>query len=621
MKKLLLFALAAGIGVSAYAQNRFEACTVKSRINDHIDMSTTKAATSVKPKVKEVQVPNPKGRAMIEQVKMGMSGPYGVYSVLIGEQRPLSYVPALDLVSFTHRGEENEHPGTDNSTIVGSWQAGIPAGTTTFDNHIVLAESGGQRHRYPSGQLFNPAGNNDANQSFLVAAGPSISANGDTWDQNFFASSKLDGSANNLETPAYTNPHPSGSELVREGLSVANNGDVLIATATYDVDGNNLPIANYNLVNFSGTKSGDSWTWERHTDVIVPSSSSDGVYNCSLREGEIGAAYSKDGSIGYKWATLQKASDVGVAGIQPVVFYTEDAGVTWTEIEYGTLVNNPVMSEYLFGINEDGTGAVWPRFKGGAGVVDANGNLQMFSQVHSSTGSSVDSIWGHYYRSAIYNVTFSKTGLESVIYVDSIVGIKDPSEGVSWGDTPNAMTDYEGFNAAPDIKATGRSINDPTFHRTDLTDPTSSAANLTAEDVLTGTYRFNYAAPVGKFMKQGEDGFLLTPMSTSISLTEFEGASDDSPSITHSMLNVDGLGQNQPNPFTGTTTITVNSNTIAPVSVEVSNIMGQTVFTQNEGTINGSKQITIDASNLQAGIYFYTVRVGAESQTKKMMVK
>ncbi len=673
MKKLLLFALAAGIGVSAYAQNRLEVCTTKPHRNDYVNIHATKAATPVKHKLKEVQVPNPKGNRDIQQVKIGMSGPYGVYSVLIGEQRPLSFVPGLDLVSFTHRGEENEHPGTDNSTIVGSWSNNI----SSFDNHIVLAESAGQRHRYPSGQLFNPAGNNDPNQAYLVGVGPSISASGSTWDQNFFASSKLDGSANNLETIAYVNPHPSGSELLREGLSVADNGDVLISTATYDANADLLPVDKYTLVSFAGTKSGDTWTWTRHAQSIDVAKSSDGICNASLQEGEVGVAYSSDGSIGYKWAVVQKAGTENVSGIQPVIFYTEDAGATWTEIEYGSFVNNPIMSQYLLGINGDGTGDVWPRFVGGAGVVDANGDLQMFSQVRSSASSHVDSIWGYYYKSAIYNITFDKTSVKQVLYVDSIVGVKNPNKkdaaqycfggetgwqhriqatvsedgmyvGVSWGDTPNAQTDFEGFNASPDIKGSGRQINNSDFYRNG-TEPNSGVPNFTVNDIYTGTYRFSYAAPVGKKIMYQDAPHLLVPMTTSISLTEFESAADDSPSITHSLLTMtdDSKGtlpgiavpvaegveemvaaastftvsQNQPNPFTGTTTITVNSNTVAPVSVEVSNIMGQTVFTQNEGTVNGSKQITIDASDLQAGIYFYTVTVGSESQTKKMMVK
>jgi hypothetical protein len=42
----------------------------------------------------------------------------------------------------------------------------------------------------------------------------------------------------------------------------------------------------------------------------------------------------------------------------------------------------------------------------------------------------------------------------------------------------------------------------------------------------------------------------------------------------------------------------------------------------NKGKVNAGKHIIeINTSNLQSGIYFYTVRCGKESKTMKMVVK
>jgi hypothetical protein len=79
--------------------------------------------------------------------------------------------------------------------------------------------------------------------------------------------------------------------------------------------------------------------------------------------------------------------------------------------------------------------------------------------------------------------------------------------------------------------------------------------------------------------------------------------------------------QNTPNPFNGTTTISISTETAAPVMVEVSNIMGQTIYTVNGGVVNGTKEITLTSNDMEAGVYFYTVTVGNESITKKMVVK
>ena len=78
--------------------------------------------------------------------------------------------------------------------------------------------------------------------------------------------------------------------------------------------------------------------------------------------------------------------------------------------------------------------------------------------------------------------------------------------------------------------------------------------------------------------------------------------------------------QNTPNPFNGTTTISVSSQTASAVSIEVSNIMGQTIYNVNS-TVNGTKEITLSADHMEAGVYFYTVTVGNEKITKKMIVK
>lgn len=88
--------------------------------------------------------------------------------------------------------------------------------------------------------------------------------------------------------------------------------------------------------------------------------------------------------------------------------------------------------------------------------------------------------------------------------------------------------------------------------------------------------------------------------------------------VAHNNISVT---QNVPNPFNGTARITVTTETAADVMIEVSNIMGQTIYTSHEGTINGSKEITLNANNMDAGVYFYTVTVGHESITKKMIVK
>ena len=59
----------------------------------------------------------------------------------------------------------------------------------------------------------------------------------------------------------------------------------------------------------------------------------------------------------------------------------------------------------------------------------------------------------------------------------------------------------------------------------------------------------------------------------------------------------------------------------AVYTVELKNILGQTVITQDLGFLSqGPTSFEFNVSNLKSGVYFYTVNAGALSQTKKMIV-
>jgi len=79
------------------------------------------------------------------------------------------------------------------------------------------------------------------------------------------------------------------------------------------------------------------------------------------------------------------------------------------------------------------------------------------------------------------------------------------------------------------------------------------------------------------------------------------------------------VAQNSPNPFNPTTTISFTLATAGDVSVDVFNVAGQKVDTVANAFMNaGSQSIVWDASDFSAGVYFYTVKSGAHSQTMKM---
>ena len=84
----------------------------------------------------------------------------------------------------------------------------------------------------------------------------------------------------------------------------------------------------------------------------------------------------------------------------------------------------------------------------------------------------------------------------------------------------------------------------------------------------------------------------------------------------------ENVSQNYPNPFSGTSTVYVMLDEPATLSFEVTNLMGQIVYTTAERRYSSGKvEFTIDGSELTSGVYFYTVNSGDSKVTRKMVIE
>jgi len=82
------------------------------------------------------------------------------------------------------------------------------------------------------------------------------------------------------------------------------------------------------------------------------------------------------------------------------------------------------------------------------------------------------------------------------------------------------------------------------------------------------------------------------------------------------------LGQNIPNPTTGTTTISYEVYTDGAVEIRIYNVLGQQIQTLPQGMRKtGHYQTTISLSGLPAGMYNYMLFVDGEKADAKKMVK
>ena len=86
--------------------------------------------------------------------------------------------------------------------------------------------------------------------------------------------------------------------------------------------------------------------------------------------------------------------------------------------------------------------------------------------------------------------------------------------------------------------------------------------------------------------------------------------------------NIASVSQNYPNPFSDETNINVTLVKGSDVSIEVYNLTGQKVYTNNYGyKPAGSFTMSILSDNMPTGVYFYTVEAGFSKITRKMVVK
>ena len=81
------------------------------------------------------------------------------------------------------------------------------------------------------------------------------------------------------------------------------------------------------------------------------------------------------------------------------------------------------------------------------------------------------------------------------------------------------------------------------------------------------------------------------------------------------------ISQNYPNPFNPATTINYQIPKSNFVILKIYDLLGREVRTLvNEEQPTGEYTVTFNAGSLASGLYFYTLRAGNFTQTKKMML-
>ena len=82
-----------------------------------------------------------------------------------------------------------------------------------------------------------------------------------------------------------------------------------------------------------------------------------------------------------------------------------------------------------------------------------------------------------------------------------------------------------------------------------------------------------------------------------------------------------GLGQNRPNPFNASATISYGLEATSAVRLVVYDVLGREVAVLEDDVREaGSHEVRFDAADLPAGTYFYRLQAGDHVETKQMTV-
>jgi len=634
MKKMLLFTMAIAFAMGSFAQNKVQSNHLKKSKDVNTTLSNDLPAPSLNTKAVNED---------INRIAVGTAQDFR--TVRKEDTRAISYNPELDIISIVFILDPATY-GT-NPTDMGMVYS-TDHGQTWSEPLAIINNGDAYVNDYPSGIVFNPDGNSTVEDAYGVMQG--ISHVGGDWGYKMWASQTLGGENQNIEV-SHNETNIEDGYWNQYGLTQI---DDQVRCLNMVPQGDWGAYQSAELQPIFGDFEGTEFDWDESTmiDMDLLQNTEDGqmawIGSYQAHDGGIDMAWSNDGEIGYMY--MIAATNDNPMGYHPVVYRTEDAGDSWdlVELDFFTDEMQGLLEPFII---ENWVGLMNPSIFESASIVDAEGKLQLIAATGSHSAdieSHPDSIgWGWTYPGDLMNLVITENGLEDIIWIDSLntSNLGDDDEGnyagngwnhrlhvakndaetqyfCTWTDTRDAAAE---FNNAPDVFGWSRAINGLVM------DPICFTEGTLYETFYYFTYGSDRAFDNG-------NGNYSVPFMQSVTPGEFSSNSASDP-ITINFISgiefpflVDGvndmekgvsfeLSQNQPNPFHESTFITVKTEIASAVSVEISNLMGQTVNTILVGTVNGSQNIEINAGNLEAGVYFYTVTVGAEKLTKKMIVK
>jgi hypothetical protein len=542
---------------------------------------------------------------------------------------------------------------------------------TTMHEVWVAQENAGGTYfldaaRYCQHGLYNPAGNTDPNEAYVTFFCPTTgTTNGATWGGYAYGRANV---GDEMDTTRHFIQSPGNGIFyyVPDGFSLNNRDEYWVTDVNTDwTSGTGVYLDALMIAHGVWDEAEDDFVTElfplecETVDAAAPANT--------------GVEFSPDGQIGY----IVALADIGEVEVSegvsyyPVLYRTEDGGETWTDpipvalagedgipeilnylsdAEIAELFVEPLpdrdeipfTTAFDFEITVDAWGnphiAVVIGVTGGdpysilTGISPSSGYAFTSVFLLSSNDLGNEGSWHGYQlgRPVSFRGNFGELAEDNRIQISrDEMGYKIFA---AWLDTDTTVSSE---NNAPDVWARGLDLmtNNLTADGNGEDKPTNVTFGSEA------TFSAYYFGMGNEVMNDGMGGYTIPFTYQNMTPTDpiqpvqfkyiqdfmFTDADFTIVGVEEHLANaVDfaEVSQNMPNPASDVTRFTVSLEAPQTVSVNVTNLMGQTVITlPAERLSQGTHNINLDVSSLVSGVYFYTLEAGNESITKKMIVE
>ncbi|MCC7301943.1 MAG: T9SS type A sorting domain-containing protein [Bacteroidia bacterium] len=638
MKKTLLFAVAFGTGLALCAQNSVKKIPF-SALQDGNGNPNKVVTSPVSPNKNG----NPSPNTVSACDTIGHAGnAYGSYT---RPGRSMLYAdPNCGAIIYTHRSAPTLDMTSNTGNIM--YDRSTDGGLTWTANVGPVYVPAGENGRYPQGVIYNPGNQSNPANCFMAGFGPNT--NGTNWVSYHNCAQPLMGGTPVQQVFQFGVNSPQG--LIPFNSDIQQDGtwrviDIMnVGPSGYDY--NDTLMVNVGTWNTSANR----YDMNLSKVYFPVSLDANNLHNLT----HAGVAFAKTGGTGYLIVLGHDqqsfAPPFADSASYLIIRKTTDGGTTWgtpSRLCLGTnidgIMNNVGSGMYTHGFDFDAIVDVngnlhiaiitSPQATGGGWSVPTT-SLKIMSDVYTTDGGNT---W--YIQKIAETMTFRGDFGTTPISEDNRPQVSANWNRdrlfFSWFDTDTNTFAGQG-NAYPDHHVIGANVTNATAIQ--WTAPQNTTVGSCADGITTFGSVPQYVLsasgihniPLSYMVLINNDDLAVCQFrfGEGITVTDASMTVAGSPvqlgcniGFSEENNNLFSVSNPYPNPSSGNSTFTLNLNTASHVNITLTNTIGQTVnVIADERLAAGKQEINVDGSNLEAGIYFVTVKAGEFSITKKLVI-